>query len=134
MLACGSMPKGHFDLARSAYNEMIQRGFHPDFPPDAIRQVAELRKAVRGNVVSPHVRDLRELLWSSIDNDTSRDLDQIEFAEQTSDGICVRVGIADVDADVPYKSPVDEHARTETTSVYTPTRTFAMCPRRCRPI
>ncbi len=128
MLACDSMPRGHFDLAQSAYNEMIQRGFHPDFPPDAMQQVVELRKAAPGNVASAHGRDMRGLLWSSIDNDTSRDLDQIEFAEQTSDGICVRVGIADVDVAVSSGSPIYEHARAETTSVYTPTRTFAMLP------
>ncbi len=122
------MSKGHFDLAQSAYHEMIQRGFHPDFPPDAMRQVADLRKAAAANAVTGQDRDMRGLPWSSIDNDTSRDLDQIELAERTSDGIRVRVGIADVDRDVPYGSPIDEHARAETTSVYTPARTFAMLP------
>jgi VacB/RNase II family 3'-5' exoribonuclease len=122
------MPKGYFDLGQSAYREMIQRGFHPDFPPEAMRQVAELRRAAPSTPADRDVRDMREVLWSSIDNDTSRDLDQIEFAEQTADGIRVCVGIADVDMNVPPGSPVDKHAREETTSVYTPTRTFAMLP------
>ena len=56
------------------------------------------------------VRDLRSLLWSSIDNDTSRDLDQIEVAERTASGIRIMVGVADVDGDVPIGSPIDQHA------------------------
>ena len=69
------------------------------------------------------------MLWSSIDNDTSRDLDQIEVAEQLSDGdIKVLIGIADVDYDVPKASPIDQHAASQTTTVYTGVRNFSMIP------
>ena len=116
-----------FDLAASAHEEMIQEGFHPDFPREVEQQVAALQKSARGGW-DASLRDLRALLWSSIDNDTSRDLDQIEVAERVSDGILVRIGIADVDADVPMGSAIDQHAQSETTSVYTPARTFPMLP------
>lgn len=116
-----------FDLAAAARQAMIEHGFHPDFPPDAMKQVAALRHAP-----APHaggeVRDLRELLWSSIDNDTSRDLDQAEVAERVESGIRVLVAIADVDSDIPAGSPLDEHAASETTSVYTGVRVFPMLP------
>ena len=75
------------------------------------------------------MRDLRSLLWSSIDNDTSRDLDQIEVAEQLPNGdVKVMVGIADVDAFVPKGTPIDLHAARETTTVYTGIRNFPMLP------
>ena len=68
----------------------------------------------------PGAQDLRNLLWSSIDNDTSKDLDQIEWAEQLPDGrIRVLIGVADVDVRVPLGSLLDKHAQSETTSVYT---------------
>ena len=75
------------------------------------------------------LRDLRSLLWSSIDNDTSRDLDQIEVAEQLPNGEAkVMVGIADVDAFVQKGTPIDQHAAKETTTVYTGVRNFSMLP------
>ena len=74
------------------------------------------------------MRDLRSLLWSSIDNDSSRDLDQAEVAERVSGGIKVMVAIADVDSSVAIGSPIDQHAASETTSVYTGIRTFSMLP------
>ena len=72
---------------------------------------------------------MRKLLWSSIDNDTSRDLDQIEYAEKLPDGTTkVMVGIADVDSFVPKGTPIDLHAGKETCTVYTGVRNFPMLP------
>jgi exoribonuclease-2 len=72
---------------------------------------------------------MRNLLWSSIDNDTSRDLDQIEVAEPSSNGdVKVMIGIADVDAFVSKLTPIDQHAARETTTVYTGIRNFPMLP------
>jgi hypothetical protein len=78
---------------------------------------------------APGAQDLRSLLWSSIDNDTSKDLDQIEWAEQLPDGrIRVLVGVADVDARVSKGTVLDGHAQSETTSVYTGVKVFPMLP------
>ena len=78
---------------------------------------------------SPEVKDLRSLLWSSIDNETSRDLDQIEFAGRNPDGSYrLLIGIADVDSLVPKSSKIDDYAASETTSVYTGVITFPMLP------
>jgi exoribonuclease-2 len=119
----------HYDLAALARQEMIDRGFTPDFPPEVVRQVAALRANVAALAPDPAVRDLRSLLWSSIDNDTSRDLDQIEVAERLPNGaIRIRVGIADVDRDVPKDSPIDLHAAANCTTVYTGVKIFPMLP------
>ena len=88
----------HLDLQATAKEIMQQHGFEPDFPAQVATQLANLGQQPQ---VSPSrdVRDLRNLLWSSIDNDTSRDLDQIEVAEHAANGdVKVMVGIADVDA------------------------------------
>jgi exoribonuclease-2 len=116
-----------FDLSASAHDEMIHEGFAPDFPPEIREQVTQLRLRPAAEP-QDNVQDLRALPWSSIDNDTSRDLDQIEVAEQAGDGTRVRIGIADVTAMVEKGSPIDGHATRETTSVYTPSRTFPMLP------
>ncbi len=107
---------------------MLAQGFEPDFPPAVSQQLAEL-KAHPPQINDTAVRDLRTLLWSSIDNDTSRDLDQIEFAERLPNGdIKVLIGIAEVDAFVPKGSPIDLHAAKETTTVYAGVRNFSMLP------
>jgi len=121
------MAQNGFDLFAAARQEMIDEGFQPDFPPAAARQLEALKK-LPAPAPDASVRDLRSLLWSSIDNDTSRDLDQAEAAERTSAGIRVLVAIADVDSDVPLGSPIDQHAAAQTTSVYTGVRTFPMLP------
>ena len=124
-----SGPHGnHYDLPALARQEMLAEGFSPDFPPDVDRQVAALR-AHSAPALDKGIRDLRGLLWSSIDNDTSRDLDQIEVAERLpGNAIRIRVGIADVDSDVPKGSPIDEHAAANCTTVYTGVQNFSMLP------
>jgi VacB/RNase II family 3'-5' exoribonuclease len=105
---------------------MREHGFEPEFPPDVEQQLKHIGPAPADN---DGVRDLRDLLWSSIDNNTSRDLDQIEVAEQLPNGdIRVLVGIADVDAFVPARTPIDRHAAFETVTVYTGVRNFPMLP------
>jgi VacB/RNase II family 3'-5' exoribonuclease len=121
------MHNNGFDLIAAARQEMLERGFHPDFPPDVQAQAAALPEAAAAD---GGTRDLRGLLWSSIDNDTSRDLDQIEVAERTAAGIRVRVGIADVDSDVARGTPIDRYAADATTTVYAAVATFPMLPER----
>jgi VacB/RNase II family 3'-5' exoribonuclease len=118
------MSANGFDLAASAHQEMIDRGFHPDFPPE----VEEQLRTIQAKTASTDARDLRALQWSSIDNDTSRDLDQAEVAERVSNGIRIMIAIADVDSDVTIGSPIDKHAADATTSVYTGITTFPMLP------
>jgi exoribonuclease-2 len=119
----------HFDLQAAARQVMLENGFEPDFPPAAQQQLAQMNGNLPPLAPAPDVRDLRGLLWSSIDNDTSRDLDQIEVAEKLANGsIKVLIGVADVDAFVAQSSPIDEHAAKETTTVYTGVRNFPMLP------
>src|SRR6185369_11519297 len=116
-------------LLRVARQAMLDHGLEPDFPPAALVQAGALTGAAR----SPDgaERDLRALPWCSIDNDDSRDLDQLTVADEPA-GECttIRVAVADVSATVAPGSPIDGHARTNTTSVYTPPRNFPMLPER----
>jgi exoribonuclease-2 len=117
------------DLQAMARQVMVAEGFEPDFPPATRQQLADISAHPPQLAASATVRDLRGLLWSSIDNDTSKDLDQIEVAERLPNGdVKVMVGIADVDAFVGKDSPIDEHAAKETTSVYTGVTIFPMLP------
>ncbi len=117
----------HFDLNAAARRSMIAHGFEPDYPPAVTAQLEQLRQ--HPLPVNPSARDLRGLLWSSIDNDTSRDLDQIEYVEGVpGGGQRVLIGIADVDAAVPKGSPIDQHALKETATVYTGVHNFSMIP------
>jgi VacB/RNase II family 3'-5' exoribonuclease len=119
----------HFDLQAAARQTMQQYGFEPDFPPETQQQLTQIKSSPPRVSASGGVRDLRSLLWSSIDNDTSRDLDQIEVAEASSDGKTkVLVGIADVDAFVAQNSPIDQHASQQTTTVYAGCVNFMMLP------
>ena len=106
---------------------MIQRGLLPDFSP-AVRAEAEaITRAASGT--DPSIRDLRGLPWCSIDNDDSRDLDQLSVAEPGAGGtVKILVAVADVDAVVKEDSAIDGHARTNTTSVYTAAEVFPMLP------
>ncbi|MFZ0685090.1 MAG: RNB domain-containing ribonuclease [Terriglobales bacterium] len=117
------------DLQAMARQVMLAAGFEPDFPPDTQKQLADIKAHPPQLAPTDKIRDLRHLLWSSIDNDTSKDLDQIEVAERQPNGdIKVMVGIADVDAFVPKDTPIDQHAARETTSVYTGVAIFPMLP------
>jgi VacB/RNase II family 3'-5' exoribonuclease len=119
----------HIDLQAAAKDIMRQYGFEPDFPPAVQQQLAQLRTNPPALTPGGDVRDLRKLLWSSIDNDTSRDLDQVEVAERLPNGdVKVLVGIADLDAFIPKQSAIDQHAAKETTTVYAGVRNFPMLP------
>ena len=119
----------HVDLQAMARQVLRQYGFEPDFPIVAKQQVAQLQSHPPQLAAGGAIRDLRNLLWSSIDNDTSRDLDQIEYCERLpNDGIKVLVGIADVDAYVPKNSPIDQYAAQQTCTLYTGVHNFSMIP------
>ncbi|MGA2649162.1 MAG: RNB domain-containing ribonuclease [Terracidiphilus sp.] len=123
-----SIQPNHFNLVAAAHASMIEHGFQPEFPAGTDAQLAAIQAHPEPASI-PGLQDLSSLLWSSIDNDTSRDLDQIEWAEQLLGGrIRVLVGVADVDARVPLGSVIDGHARSETTSVYTGVKVFPMLP------
>src|ERR1700684_4616148 len=115
----------HFNLVASAHAAMLEHGFQPDFSSDAQKQLAAIladppRAESLLNTMDHQfqVKDLRGLLWSSIDNDTSKDLDQIEFAERLDGGIRVLVGVADVSGSVEKNTPLDKHAAEQTKTVY----------------
>jgi exoribonuclease-2 len=113
-------------LRAIAIRAMRERGLAPAFPSDALTEVAALDGAPR--TTEEPTRDLRALLWCSIDNDDSRDLDQLSVAETLGGDVRIRVAVADVDAAVPKGSAVDDHAAVNTTSVYTPAAIFPMLP------
>src|SRR5580704_3680552 len=116
-----------FDLVAAARESVREHGFEPDFPPEVEQEVAALQ--AQGPKTNPAAEDLRHLLWSSIDNDTSRDLDQIEYADTLPDGSTrVLIGIADVDAYVPKGSAIDKYAAEETVTLYTSVKNFSMLP------
>ena len=113
------------DLTSVARAALHANGFTPDLDDASRAQLATLVPAT----ATKGVRDLRTLLWSSIDNTESRDLDQVEYAESLADGaIRLSIGIADVDVLVPAGSPIDLHARANATSVYTGVAVFPMLP------
>lgn len=120
---------GSKSLAAIARQAMLNRGLEPDFPADAVQQLNRVPGPARETDHS--IRDLRSLLWCSIDNDSSMDLDQLTVAEPLpGGGIKVLVAIADVDAIVKPASPIDRHAKNNTTSVYTAAKIFPMLPER----
>lgn len=122
-------PRSSINLQAIARQVMQAQGFQPDFPPETQKQLADIKAHPPQLTPSDKVRDLRNLLWSSIDNDTSKDLDQIEVAERLPIGdVKVMIGIADVDSFVGKDSPIDQHAERETTSVYTGVSIFPMLP------
>ena len=102
---------------------MIERGFIPEFSKDVLIELASITAPAKAKTI-PAFRDMRELLWVSIDNDDSRDLDQLTYAEDNR----IYVAVADVDAIVKKGLPIDNQAAHNTTSIYTPTVVFPMLP------
>ena len=114
-------------LLRVARQAMVEHGLEPDFPPAALAEAG----ALSDDADAGAERDLRALPWCSIDNDDSRDLDQLTVADAPAGGCTtIRVAVADVSETVARGSALDRHARTNTTSVYTPPRNFPMLPDR----
>ncbi len=106
---------------------MLERGLDPDFPPGELKELDRIHGPA--TPVEGATRDLRDLIWCSIDNDDSRDLDQLTFAEALTGGaVKVLVAVADVDALVKKNSAIDGHAWKNTTSVYTAAEIFTMLP------
>ena len=124
-------------LSKIAHRVMLERGLLPDFSSAALAELEQIQRSAAkapnasGGVDSTYVaiRDQRNLLWASIDNDDSRDLDQLTVAEVLPEGkLKILVAIADVDSSVKNGSALDEHARNNTTSVYTAAEIFPMLP------
>lgn len=115
-------------LEQKARQAMVENGFEPEFPSEVVDQLNQIKNAGEPSA-DASIKDLRSLLWSSIDNASSRDLDQIEWAERLDNGdIRVLVGIADVDSLIPKDSPLDKHAKQNTVTVYTESKIFPMLP------
>ena len=125
-------------LKRIAHRVMLQRGLLPDFSAAALAELERLQESVKNGDGPQGTRDLRSLLWCSIDNDDSRDLDQLSVGvipvpardgeAMPGDKIKVLVAIADVDSSIPDGTALDQHARHNTTSVYTAAEIFPMLP------
>jgi VacB/RNase II family 3'-5' exoribonuclease len=115
-------------LQKIARGNMLLRGLLPDFSAECISELAQIHAPAKADAAS-HARDLRNLLWASIDNDDSEDLDQLTVAEPLSEGRTrIRVAVADVDALVKKDSAIDRDAQHNTTSVYTAAQIFPMLP------
>ncbi|MEO5713571.1 MAG: RNB domain-containing ribonuclease [Luteolibacter sp.] len=113
-------------LSEIAYRAMTERGLEPEFPLRALHELASIHRPAHE---FEGLRDMRDRLWASIDNDDSRDLDQLTVAESLDGGhVRILVAVADVDALVPKDSAIDDHAACNTTSVYTPAVMFPMLP------
>jgi VacB/RNase II family 3'-5' exoribonuclease len=118
-------------LRSIAHRAMVQRGLLPDFSPAVLAETQAIAEAATraASAGGPGIRDLRGLLWASIDNDTSRDLDQLSVSAPASGGdVKIYVAVADVDATVKRRSAIDGHAQANTTSVYTAAEVFPMLP------
>lgn len=123
-----TLETGHRGILRGiARRAMLEKGLVPEFSAQALQELDAIRRpAVR---TGDATRDLRSLLWCSIDNDESLDLDQLTVAEALPDGAAkILVAIADVDAVVKKGTALDDHARQNTTSVYTAAENFPMLP------
>ena len=114
------------DLAELAHRAMLDRGLLPEFPPAVEEEVARLKPAA----MAADILDLRGKPWCSIDNDDSRDLDQLSYSERLPGLIRVHGAVADVHCLPPAGSASDRHAAHNTTSIYTPARIFPMLAER----
>jgi VacB/RNase II family 3'-5' exoribonuclease len=115
------------DLRRIARRAMLDRGLLPEFSDAVVAEVGGI--ILPATETDPRLRDLRHIAWASIDNDDSMDLDQLTVAEPlTGEEVKILVAVADVDSLVKKNSAVDEHARANTTTVYTAARIFPMLP------
>jgi len=120
------MEEKTYDLKFLAKEAMRDRGLEPEFSKEALEQLDQIQKPAGATDITD---DLRALLWCSIDNEDSRDLDQLTYAQKNDrNGITLWVAVADVDALVAKDSPLDKHARKNTTSIYTPAKIFPMLP------
>jgi exoribonuclease-2 len=125
MNATGEQPRAI--LQRIARRVMLERGLLPDFSAEALTELGRIHTPATTS--GGQLRDLRHLLWASIDNDDSRDLDQLTVAEAIpGDKVKILVAVADVDSVVTKSAAIDEHARHNTTSVYTAATIFSMLP------
>jgi exoribonuclease-2 len=114
-------------LVELAHQAMIDKGLEPDFSDAIERQLAGIQGPARERDAS--IKDMRELPWCSIDNDDSRDLDQLTWAKDEGGGkVRIFIAVADVDALVAKDTPIDRRARKNTTSVYTAAKVFPMLP------
>lgn len=119
------------NLHAIAHQAMADYGFVPNFPPSVIREAHNFVDKIKNYKADPAIKDMRDLLWSSIDNEDSRDLDQLEYCQRAPNlEIHVMVAIADVDYYVEKGAPTDHHANANGTSVYTGVETFPMLPER----
>jgi len=115
------------ELQSIAHEAMLQRGLLPNFSSAVIAETNQIAHAATASDVT--IRDLRSMLWASIDNDDSRDLDQLSVAVPVQGGgVKILIAIADVDVLVKKDSAIDGHAWANTTSVYTVARIFPMLP------
>jgi len=106
---------------------MVERGLEPEFSPAVLKQLDKIN--LPGQDLDPNIFDLTDLLWCSLDNDDSRDLDQLTVAEELHNGLIkIFVAIADVDSVVKKDTPIDEHAKMNAASIYTSARIFPMLP------
>jgi VacB/RNase II family 3'-5' exoribonuclease len=113
-------------LDEIAHQSMIDHGLDPDFDKDVRKQLDGIRGPAYAD---PSLKDLRHLAWCSIDNDDSRDLDQLTWAEEDGKGNTrIFIAVADVDALVHKDTPIDRRAQHNTTSVYTAATVFPMLP------
>ena len=125
MLNHRSHTSADVDLRSIAKRAMLDRGFLIQVPDEAQSQLKIEREPAFETLKLP---DLTSWLWSSIDNDDSRDLDQIEYAKKENAGTRIYIGVADVDWFVPLNTALDQAAEHNTTSVYTGIMTFPMLP------